>query len=108
VVKNLPVNAGDMGWIPGLERSPGEGMATHSGIFAWKIPRIEETARLHIVHKVAKIKHDWAHIHRKEKRVKADIFVSVSTGELFKKNHNNERRWIKNFKEHICSSPMMN
>ena len=25
VVKNLPANAGDMGSIPGLERSPGEG-----------------------------------------------------------------------------------
>ena len=25
VVKNLPVNAGDLGLIPGSERSPGEG-----------------------------------------------------------------------------------
>ena len=25
MVKNLPANAGDMGSIPGLERSPGEG-----------------------------------------------------------------------------------
>ena len=24
VVKNSPANAGDVGWIPGLERSPGE------------------------------------------------------------------------------------
>ena len=24
-VKNLPVNAGNSGWIPGQERSPGEG-----------------------------------------------------------------------------------
>ena len=24
-VKNLPANEGDEGWIPGLERSPGEG-----------------------------------------------------------------------------------
>ena len=35
-VKNLPANVGDLGWIPGLGRSPGwaepldEGMATHS------------------------------------------------------------------------------
>ena len=76
-----------LGWKDPLEKE----MATHSGIFAWKIPRTEETGRLHIVHKVAKIKHDWAHTHRKEERVKADIFVSVSTGEWFKKNHNNER-----------------
>ena len=25
VVKNPPANAGDMSWIPGLGRSPGEG-----------------------------------------------------------------------------------
>ena len=28
-VKNLPANAGDEGSVPGLGRSPGEGMATH-------------------------------------------------------------------------------
>ena len=35
-------NAGDLGLIPGLGRSPGEGndpLATHSSILAWKIPR---------------------------------------------------------------------
>ncbi|XP_060262862.1 galectin-8 isoform X4 [Ovis aries] len=31
-------SVGDLGWIPGLERSPGEGKATHSSILAWKIP----------------------------------------------------------------------
>jgi len=25
VIKNLPANAGDVGWIPRLGRSPGEG-----------------------------------------------------------------------------------
>ena len=25
VVKNLPANSGDAGWMPGLGRSPGEG-----------------------------------------------------------------------------------
>ena len=29
--------AGDQGSIPGLGRSPGGGMATHSSILAWKI-----------------------------------------------------------------------
>jgi len=41
VVKNLPVNTGnirDMGLIPGLGRSPGRGMATCSSILAWRIP----------------------------------------------------------------------
>ena len=29
---------GDLGLIPGLGRSPEEGMATHSSILAWRIP----------------------------------------------------------------------
>ena len=32
----------DPGLIPGLGRSPGEGMATHSSILAWRSPWIEE------------------------------------------------------------------
>ena len=46
VVNNPPVNAGDMALIPGSERSPGEGMATHSSILAWEIPQTEEPGRL--------------------------------------------------------------
>ena len=43
VVKNLPVNAGDVGSIPGSGRSPGEEeIATHSSICDWKIPRTVE------------------------------------------------------------------
>jgi len=45
VVKNPPANAGDIrdgGSIPGLGRSPGGGMATHSSILTWRIPWIEE------------------------------------------------------------------
>jgi len=40
-VKNLPTNAGgarDIGLIAGLEQE----MVTHSSIFAWEIPWIEE------------------------------------------------------------------
>ena len=47
VVNNLPANAGDTrdtGLIPGLGRSPGGGMVTHSSILAWRIPQIEEPA----------------------------------------------------------------
>ena len=36
--KESPCNAGDLGSIPGLGRSPGEGKATHSSILAWRIP----------------------------------------------------------------------
>ena len=42
VVKNLPANAGDAGSIPGSKRYPGEEMAIHSSILAWRIPRTEE------------------------------------------------------------------
>ena len=47
-VKKIPAKAGDSrgaGSIPGLERSPHVGMATHS-ILAWKIPWIKETGGL--------------------------------------------------------------
>jgi len=39
-------NAGDSGSILGLGRSPGEGMATHSTILAWRIPWTEELGGL--------------------------------------------------------------
>ena len=41
MVKNLPVNAGDIrdaGSISGLEDPLGERMATHTSILAWRIP----------------------------------------------------------------------
>ena len=54
VVKNLPANAGDVGSIPWLGKSPGEGHATHSGILAWKIPWTEDPGGLQIMDGVAK------------------------------------------------------
>ena len=42
MVKNPPANTGDVGSIPGLERSPGEGNGNHSSILAWEIPWTEE------------------------------------------------------------------
>ena len=39
-------NVGDLGSIPGLGRSPGEGMAVQSSILAWRIPWMEEPGRL--------------------------------------------------------------
>ena len=49
VVENPPANVGDIrgtGSISGLKRSLEEGMATHSSIFAWKIPWTEESGGL--------------------------------------------------------------
>ena len=47
VGKESTCSAGDPGSIPGLERSPGEEMATHSSIPAWRIPWTEEPGRLY-------------------------------------------------------------
>ena len=45
MVKNPPANAGDageVGLIPGLGRSPGEEVATHSSVPVWRIPWTDE------------------------------------------------------------------
>ena len=46
VVKNPPVNAGDVGSISGSGRYPKDKMATHSSILAWKITLTEEPGGL--------------------------------------------------------------
>ena len=49
VVKNPSANVGDskdMNSIPGSRRSPGEGLATHSNILAWRILWTEKPGRL--------------------------------------------------------------
>ena len=49
MVKNLPANAGDVGLIPGLGKSPGEGNGTHSSILAWRISQTEEPGGLQYI-----------------------------------------------------------
>ena len=47
--KNPPANAGDagdLGSIPGQEDPLEKEMATHSSVFAWRIPQTEESGRL--------------------------------------------------------------
>ena len=44
--KESACNLGDPGLVPGLGRSLGEGMATHSSIPAWRIPWTEEPGGL--------------------------------------------------------------
>ena len=46
MVKNLPVMQKTRGRSLGWEDPLEEGMATHSSILAWKIPRTEEPGRL--------------------------------------------------------------
>ena len=44
--KESVCNAGDLGSVPRSGRSPGEEMATHSSILAWRITGTEETGGL--------------------------------------------------------------
>ena len=44
--KESACNAGDLGWIPGWARSPGEENGNHSSILAWRIPWTEESGGL--------------------------------------------------------------
>ena len=44
--KESAYNVGDLGSVPGLERSPREGNDYNSCILAWRIPWTEEPSRL--------------------------------------------------------------
>ena len=60
--KESTCNLGDLGSIPGWEDPLEEGMATHSSIFAWRIPIDRGVCRA-TVHRVAKSwtqLNDWA------------------------------------------------
>ena len=46
MVRNLPINAGDVGSVPGEEDPLVKEMATHSSILAWEIPWTEELGEL--------------------------------------------------------------
>ena len=46
VVTAQPANAGNTGWIPRWQRSPGGGNGNLLSILAWKTPRTEEPGRL--------------------------------------------------------------
>ena len=67
MVKNPPVNAGDVGSITGLGRSPEKEMAIHSTILAWKIPRTEEPGGLQPMGSQT-VRHDLVtnHTHRNQ------------------------------------------
>ena len=61
-IKNLPAKqemqetrVRSLGWEDPLE----EGMATHSGLFAWEIPWAEEPGRLQSMGS-QRVRHDWA------------------------------------------------
>ena len=53
MIKNLPANAGDVGWIPRLGRSPGEGNDNSLQCSCLEIP-MDRGAQQAAVHGVAK------------------------------------------------------
>ena len=53
VINNLPANAGDVGAIPGLGRSPGEGNGNLLQ-YSWRDNPMDREAWRTAVHKVAK------------------------------------------------------
>ena len=57
--KEFACNAGDLGLIPGSGISLEKGMATHSGIPAWRIPRTKEPGVLQSMGS-QRVGHDWA------------------------------------------------
>ena len=57
VKKNMPANSGGADLIPGSERSPEVGMATHSSILVWRIPWTEEPGRLWSIQS-QRVRHD--------------------------------------------------
>ena len=59
MVKNLPAYAGDLGLIPGLGRSPGEGNGTQLQHSCLENP-MDKGAWQATVHGVAKVGHDLA------------------------------------------------
>ena len=57
--KESACNAGDLGSIPGSGRSPGEGMATCSGILVWRMPWTDKPGGLQFMG-LQTVRHDWA------------------------------------------------
>ena len=55
--KESTCNAGDLGWIPGMQGRLKERMATHSNILAWGIP-MDKGAGQATVHVSQRVGHD--------------------------------------------------
>ena len=49
VVRTAPANAGDVGSVPGSERSLEEDVATHSSILSWRIPWTDKPGGLQFI-----------------------------------------------------------
>ena len=58
MVKNLPAMQETLVQFLGQEDPLEKEMATHSSVFAWRIPWTEEPGTLHIVHGVTRLRHE--------------------------------------------------
>ena len=61
VVKNLPAMQETQFWPLGQEDPLEEGMATHSSILTWKIPRTEDPGSLQSI-ALQKVGHNWSNL----------------------------------------------
>ena len=59
MVKNPPAMLETQVWSLGQEDALEKGMATHSSILAWRIPRTEDHGRLQSMES-QRVRHDWA------------------------------------------------
>ena len=101
VVKNLPVNAGDLDLIPGLGRFPRGGQATHSSILAWErsLARQQSTGSQRVGHNWAP-EHARTHTHAPNYDVENGIpgelelpnnkFGSIRSKHIYTSNHDVE------------------
>ena len=76
-----------MGSIPGLGRSHGRGLATHSSILAWEIPWTKEPGRLQSMAS-QRVRYDWGtkhiqHIHLCQKRKSPEFSDFYNTLKLY-------------------------
>ena len=74
VVKNLPINAGDVGLIPGSGRPLEKEMATHSSSPAWKKSQGKRAWRF-TVHGVARVGPDLATKQQLKEYLRRDILA---------------------------------
>ena len=102
-------NAGDLGLIPGSGRSPGEGMATHSSILAWRIPWTEEPGGLQSMGP-QRVRHNWTFFTEPAERVRLRPYSRrrkiALTSLWFQIRIQFLMRWWKGWSRALCMDPL--
>ena len=100
VVKNLPVNAGDVrnvGLISALGRSPRVGHVTCSSILAWRIPWRKEPSGLQSMG-LQSVRHNWSDLAGSEGK---EVLVNVRENE----NGPSHPHWVGTLMCHLWDAP---